>query len=56
MNALNSVATDSGLQQMGRSLRFEIREFENRLTNNLTIRMGSMVAFSTALTVIVLGI
>jgi triphosphoribosyl-dephospho-CoA synthetase len=53
---LDSVATNAGLQEVDRNLRAELRELEHRLTSNLTTRMGSMIAASTALTVAILGV
>jgi hypothetical protein len=47
--ALNDIVFDT------LATKNDLRELEHRLTNSLTIRMGAMIAGSTALVVAVLG-
>jgi hypothetical protein len=51
--ALAEALTDYALDQL--ATKADLREFELRLTNNLTTRFGTMLAGSTALTVAILG-
>lgn len=51
--ALAEALTDYAFDQL--ATKADLREFELRLTNNLTTRFGTMLAGSTALTVAILG-
>ncbi|HEX9947674.1 MAG TPA: hypothetical protein VGA98_09050 [Allosphingosinicella sp.] len=51
----DTLATKSDLRELEVATKASLRELEHRLTNNLTVRTGAMIAGSAALVVAVLG-